>query len=318
MSDTELDPGAFAVERVDVSDGLSLAYVRAGVGGFPLVLIHGYPETKRIWWRNIAPLAAAGFEVIVPDLRGFGDSDVAPDGHYDPAAMAVDVHTLVHDVLGHPRCATVAGDLGGVVAMDLGLRFEGFVAKQCLFNSVAPVLPEQYAAAGIAPDADRGRRPTADYFIRQGRDADGLLAELDTPARRRAYIADFYGHRLWAAPGSFDADAVDFMTEPFADAAKLRASWGCYEVAMGRRPVSMTPRIFEVSSIPTLVLWGPDDHVVPPDWPDKCKVAFRHCIGPFTVPGAGHFLMWEQADLLNRTLPHVLADLLTGGLRPPA
>ena len=54
----------------DVVDGLHLASVRAGRGGEPLLLIHGYPETKRIWWRNIEPLAAAGFEVIVADLRG--------------------------------------------------------------------------------------------------------------------------------------------------------------------------------------------------------------------------------------------------------
>ena len=51
--------------------------------GFPLLLVHGWPETKRIWIRNVQPLAEAGFEVIVPDLRGFGDSGLAPDGHYD-------------------------------------------------------------------------------------------------------------------------------------------------------------------------------------------------------------------------------------------
>ena len=311
MTDGDLDPSAFDIHRSEVADGLGLAYVREGVGGFPLVLIHGYPETKRIWWRNIAPLAAAGFEVIVPDLRGFGDSDVAPDGFYDPAAFATDLHTLVHDRLGHARCALVAGDLGGVVAMDLGLRFPGFVAKQCLFNSVAPVLPEQYAAAGIPPDPDRRHKPTADYFLRQGGDAEGLIAELDTPERRRAYIADFYGHRLWASPGSFGPDDVAFMTEPFADAVKLRASWGCYEVGLGRRPLSEVPRLFEESPIPTLVLWGPDDHVIMPNWPEKCAVAFPECIGPFTVTGAGHFLMWEQAGILNRSLTHFLGDLRT-------
>ncbi len=41
--------------------GVDLAYVHEGAGGFPLVLLHGWPETKRIWWRNIEPLAAAGF-----------------------------------------------------------------------------------------------------------------------------------------------------------------------------------------------------------------------------------------------------------------
>ena len=78
-------------------------------------------------------------------------------------------------------------------------------------------------------------RMAADYFIRQGRDADALSAELDTPEKRRRYVAEFYGHRFWASPGSFTAEDVDFMTEPFADAEKLRAGWGNYESALGSR-----------------------------------------------------------------------------------
>src|SRR4051794_7481806 len=112
------DPTAFAVRRAEVAPGLTLAYVREGAGGVPLVLLHGYPETKRIWWRNIGPLADAGFEVIAPDLRGYGDSDLATDGFYDPVAYALDVRALVHDVLGHDRCVVAAGDVGGVVMLD--------------------------------------------------------------------------------------------------------------------------------------------------------------------------------------------------------
>ena len=63
-----LDPDAFEIHRARVRERVDLAFVREGIGGFPLLLVHGYPETKRIWWRNIAPLAEAGFEVIVPDL----------------------------------------------------------------------------------------------------------------------------------------------------------------------------------------------------------------------------------------------------------
>src|SRR5438067_919583 len=48
---------AFAIHRAQVADGVEIAYVREGVGGTPLLLLHGYPETKRIWWRNIRALA---------------------------------------------------------------------------------------------------------------------------------------------------------------------------------------------------------------------------------------------------------------------
>jgi pimeloyl-ACP methyl ester carboxylesterase len=304
-----LDPAAFATERAEVRPGVEVAFVREGEGGYPLLLVHGWPETKRIWWRNVAPLAAAGFEVIVPDLRGFGDSGLAPDGHYDMAASARDLHALVAGVLGHERCAAAGGDYGGVVIQDLGLRFEGFVERQCLFNTVLPLLGDAYEAAGLAPDPPRESRQAADYFMRQGRDADGLAAELDTPDKRRRYVGGMYGHRFWATPGAFTQEDVDFMTEPFADAERLRTSFGLYESALGTRPPSEPPRFFETNPVPTLVLYGPEDHVIWRDFPERAEVAFTECIGPFVVPRAGHFLQWEREDLLNRALTYFLRDL---------
>src|SRR3954471_3194359 len=98
----------FEVRRATVR-GVDIAYVREGEGGFPLVLLHGWPETMRIWWRNIEPLAAAGFEVVVPDLRGFGESGLPADGFYDVRAHARDVHELVAGICGHPRVVTCGG-----------------------------------------------------------------------------------------------------------------------------------------------------------------------------------------------------------------
>jgi pimeloyl-ACP methyl ester carboxylesterase len=126
---------AFTACRETVRDGIGISFLHEGVGGYPLLLLHGYPETKRIWWRNIAPLAAAGFEVIAPDLRGYGDSDLSPDGAYDLTIYSRDIHALVQDVLGHDRCAVVAGDIGGVVAIDLAQRFAGFVERLCYFTT---------------------------------------------------------------------------------------------------------------------------------------------------------------------------------------
>jgi len=303
----------FPVHRASVREGVEIAYVRAGEGGFPLLLLHGWPETKRIWWRNIEPLAAAGFDVIVPDLRGFGDSGPAPDGFYDPATHALDMHALVRDVLGHERCVAAGGDVGGVVIQDLGLRFAGFVVRQCLFNTVPPVLKEQYEQAGLGPGIPRVTRMAADYFMRQGNDADGLAAELDTPEKRRRYIAQFYGSRFWAAPGAFAPEDVDFMTEPFADADKLRASFGVYETALRKRPPAEVPRLFETNPVPALVLYGPEDHVIPRDFPERCEVAFTELIGPLVVPRAGHFLQWERADVLNQSLVYFCADLRESG-----
>ncbi len=76
----DLDPARYAVHRALVRDDVELAYAHvlpAGGKGFPLLLVHGWPETMRIWWRNIGALAEAGFEVIAPDLRGFGASSLA-------------------------------------------------------------------------------------------------------------------------------------------------------------------------------------------------------------------------------------------------
>jgi pimeloyl-ACP methyl ester carboxylesterase len=305
----ELRADAFPIEHAEVRAGVEIAYVRAGHGGYPLLLLHGWPETKRIWWRNIAPLAEAGFEVIVPDLRGYGDSGLAPDGFYDLAAHARDMHALVRDVLGHERCAAAGGDLGGGVVQDLSLRFAGFVERQVLFNCVLPLLGEAYEAAGIATAPPRELRMAADYFVRQGREADALAAELDTPERRRRYVGEFYGHRFWATPGAFTREQVEFMSEPFADAGRLRAGWGNYESALGTRPSSEPPRFFEVSGVPTLALYGADDHVIWRQFPQMCEVAFTELIGPFVVQRAGHFLQWERAELFNRAAAYFLREL---------
>lgn len=63
-----------------------------------------------------------------------------------------------------------------------------------------------------------------------------------------------------------------------------------------------TPRWFETNPVPTLVLYGPDDHVIWPDFPDRCEVVFTDLAGPYVVPRAGHFVQWERAGLLVATL----------------
>ncbi len=301
---------AFEIHRAAVAPDLELAYLREGVGGYPLLLIHGYPESKRIWWRNVKPLVEAGYEVIVPDLRGYGDSDLSEKDEYDLVLYSRDLYALVHDVLGHARCGLVGGDVGGVVMCDMASRYPGFVDRMIFFNSIPPTLFDReswYTAHGLSMDA-LGDGPTADYRIRQGRDPEKLLAELDTPQRRRQWVRDFYEHRLLASEYSFEEDDYDFMVEPFEDARRLAAAWAPYQLAYGR-PMTEAPLLFQPVEVPTVVLYGPDDQVVPSDFPKRCEIAFPNRVGPLVVPECGHFLQWERADVLNQVAKFYFADL---------
>jgi pimeloyl-ACP methyl ester carboxylesterase len=299
----DLRPDRYAAPRTAVR-GFEQVYTHEGGGGVPLLLVHGWPETRRIWWRNVGPLAAAGFEVIAPDLRGFGESALAPDGRYDPVAHSRDLHALVHDVLGHREVVAVAGDLGGPVVQDLSLRFPGFVKRLVLFNAPLPYLRDKMAGLRTRPPAE-----SIDYFIRQGTDADALAAELDTPERRRRYIATFYTSRYWAHPGGFDARSIEFMTEPFADGGRLRASFANYEVAF-RADLRPEPILMGENPTRTLILFGPSDHVIYPDFDRMAAQVFPDHVGPFLIRDTGHFVQWEAADVLNGAVRAFCGDLL--------
>lgn len=301
---------AFTIHRVPVDGDLSLAYIREGVGGYPLVLVHGYPETKRIWWRNIIPLVEAGYEVIVPDLRGYGDSDLSNADKYDLVLYSRDIHALVHDVLGHERVGLLGGDVGGAVIVDMANRWPEFVERMVFFNTVAPFIVDQvdwYTQRGLSLNP-LPHGPTGDYRIRQGRDPHILRAELDTPDRCRRYVKDFYEHRLLASQYSFEEDDYDFMTEPFADLKRLASGWSVYQLEYGR-PMTEPPMMGIQVQAPTLILYGPDDQIVPKDFPKRCEIAFANRVGPVVIPECGHFLQWERADVFNELVKYFYSDL---------
>ena len=77
------------------TNGLGLNVLRAGQGA-PLILLHGFPQNHRAWAR-VAPTFARHFDVIVPDLRGYGESDAPPD---DPAHTTYSKRTMAQDILG--------------------------------------------------------------------------------------------------------------------------------------------------------------------------------------------------------------------------
>lgn len=302
-----LDPHQFEIHFADPR-GFAQAYVRVNPGGVPLVCVHGWPETKRIYWRVIEPLARAGFEVIVPDLRGFGDSGLGPDGFHDVHAHSGDIHALVHDVLGHDRVVLMGGDLGGPIIQDLALRHRDWVERMILFNSPLPYLrAEMSGLAGTRPPVE-----SADYFIRQGTDPDALAAELATVEERRRYIATFYTSRFWAHPGAFvnQAGAVEFHTEPFGDAARLRAGFGAYESVFSAAARSGDALLGRNEVTSTLILFGPSDRVIYPAFDQMAALVFPRHTGPFLLRDCGHFVPWEAPTQLVSGSVAFCSDLL--------
>ena len=303
MVNSDIDPDRFPC-AFSSPRGFRQAYVRRGEGGHPLLCVHGWPESKRIFWRVIEPLAKAGFDVIVPDLRGFGDSDLGPDGFHDVASHSRDLYALMSS-FGHERFVVLGGDLGGPVIQDLALRFPDAVERMVLFNSPLPFIREQMSDLRTRPP-----RESSDYFIRQGTAPDELAAELRTPEERTRYIATFYTSRFWAHPGAFDTEAVAFHTAPFADIAKLRAGFGGYESSFSASARSEPTMMARNAKVRALILFGPSDHVIYPDFDRMAAIVFPDHVGPYLLRDCGHFVPWEAAHALVSGTSALCGDLL--------
>ncbi len=130
---------AFAQQRRRVN-GIEVN-LRHGGSGPPLLLLHGFPQTHAIW-HKVAPLLAAHYTLVMPDLRGYGDSDKpasAPDhAPYSKRVMALDALHLMRS-LGFERFFVCGHDRGGRVAHRLALDHPQAVARLMLLD-ISPTL----------------------------------------------------------------------------------------------------------------------------------------------------------------------------------
>ncbi len=126
-------PAGFTEGFADVN-GVRLHYFIGGKGN-PVVLLHGYAETSHMWL-PIMPLLATNHTVIVPDLRGAGDSS-KPESGYDKKNMAVDIHDLATS-LGFNRVSIVGHDIGLMVAYAHAAQFPEATERVVLMDAFLP------------------------------------------------------------------------------------------------------------------------------------------------------------------------------------
>lgn len=139
----------FAVDDVELGGGVRIRVRVGGPSDAPdvVVLLHGHPRTGATWWRVAGALAAEGFRVVVPDLRGYGGSVAPPDepGHAQASkrALASDVVAVVDRVVGGDaaarRFAVVGHDRGALVAFRAAMDHPDRVSKLVVMDGL-PVI----------------------------------------------------------------------------------------------------------------------------------------------------------------------------------
>lgn len=131
----DLFPG-FEARTVETEN--ARIFLRTGGEGPPLLLLHGYPQTH-VMWHRVAPLLARQFTLVIPDLRGYGQSSVPESdaGHvtYSKRTMAQDM-VAVMAALGHDRFDLAGHDRGGRVAYRLALDAPDTVARIAVLDIV--------------------------------------------------------------------------------------------------------------------------------------------------------------------------------------
>lgn len=185
------------------ANGIRMHWVEAGDPAAPAVLLaHGFPHTWWVWNRQIAPLVAAGWRVIVPDMRGMGETEAPADpAAYDCHATSGDLAALI-DHCGLESAVCVGIDFGIFAIYDLAYLHPGKVRAIVALEN--PHYPDRREISPLDEAAEWGRKHFVhiDYFREPGvadRDLDAAPRELLTKVFY-ALSADYDFFEMWTYP----------------------------------------------------------------------------------------------------------------------
>jgi len=255
-----------------------------------VVLLHGFPE---FWysWRHQIPALAKHFKVVVPDLRGYNDSD-KPESGYDIDTLTTDVQGLIHS-LGYLKAHVVGHDWGGAIAWHFAQKFPNLLDRLAILNAPHP---ERFRQE-VLTNFDQIQRSwymlafqvpaLPEWFIQ--RNLSSFIKNLlqGQSVRKGAFTTqdtEMYQAAL-EKPGALTA-ALKYYRSLLAPQAWLN-SWG-------RSPTLITS--------PTLVLWGEEDQFLSTKLTEGID---RLITAPFRLkllPQCGHWVQQEAPQTVNREL----------------
>jgi haloacetate dehalogenase len=267
-------------------NNIKLHYVDAGQGP-PVFLLHGFPE---FWfaWRKQIPVLAQHYRVIVPDLRGYGDSEKPPTG-YDKRTMATDIYQLMHH-LGYERIALIGHDRGARVATRFAKDFRSAIDRLAVLDNI----PTRIIFHTL--NAERAKRQWF-FLFNQIQD----LPEALISGREEIWLRHFF--RTWSYnPEMMSDEEVAVYVTNYSQPGALRGAFDDYRA--GPEDVAQDEAdADQLIDCPTLVLWGADSEVVPALF-DVMQIwrGMAHNVRGVTIPECGHLPPEEQPDAVNREL----------------
>lgn len=282
------------------ANGINIHYWRAGRGA-PLVLLHGWPEFNRTW-RRVMPLLTAQFDVIAPDLRGFGDTGKPYPGPSD--AMTADV--LADDLAGLLDALAVDGpvgivshDVGAYLAQDFARRWPQRAAGLFFFNCPYAGIGKRWGEPGHLKEIwyqSFHQQPWAAAMVGSSRAACSI------------YFRHFLTH--WSGvKTAFDED-FEIWIDNFMKPGNLQGGFNWYVSVNRARLATIAGTAPQPAPIitPTRVLWGGKDPVLKAEWMDRLPEFFTR-LEASVAPDAGHFVQMEQPQLAAQTITDFFARI---------
>ena len=264
---------------------IKLSYADYGEGK-PVVLIHGWPLSHRMWEKQIIALTQAGYRVIAYDRRGFGESYKPWEG-FDYDSLASDLNVLLEELDLHDATLVGFSMGGGEVARYISTYGTKRIAKAVLMSSVTPYLAK----------AD-GNPNGVDTSVFDGM-IDGLLHD------RPGFLYEFCKNFV-----NWSSDGKDLISQRALDHSWDIAVWASPKATIECvKAFSATDFRNDLAAIdiPTLVLHGDKDQIVPFEVSGKLAHELVPGSELVVIAGGAHGLTYTQPDKVNQALLDFLA-----------
>jgi len=262
-----------------------LTFTLTDVGeGRAVILLHGFPDSRHTWVYQIPALAEAGYRVIAPDLRGYGESSI-PEGveHYSIDKLATDV-TGILDALSIKQARIVGHDFGA------GLAWYTVAFHPQYFTQLVVMSVGVNGNPGWQTVKQREKSWYFDFFNKEG------IAEEALSAENFALFRELIRNQ---------GDPDRYFTD-LARPGALTAALNWYRAntkGWGRR---VEKPLFPMINIPVMGIWSEHDHhLLEP----QMKQSDWNITGPWRyerINGAGHWLMLEKPKEINNLLLNFL------------